>query len=187
MEEEKKKEIQWFENLPPGEKEPSDESMKAFRAAQNSGKTRTAVNLEKHTADAYGWLNRIAGKLGARNRLDWAYHALRGVLHALRDRMTPEEVFQLSAQLPLLIRGIFFEGYQITGKPEKMTKLELLNRIEKEMGEGHVIKAKTAFMAVLKVLYDHVTEGELDDIYATMPTDIKEFWDRSLKTSESFI
>lgn len=175
---EKRKELRWFENLRSGEESEETELI------SNGGKP--SVNLEKHVAETQKWLNDIADLMGARNRPDWAYHALRGVLQALRDRMTPQEVFQLSAQLPLLIRGIYFEGYQPADKPEKIHKEELLNRIEKEMGPACDIQAKVAFMAVLKVLYDHVTEGELNDIYATMPKDIKEFWDRSLKSLTSY-
>lgn len=41
-----------------------------------------------------------------------AYHALRGVLFTLRDRLTVEEAAHFASQLPLLIRGIFYEGYR---------------------------------------------------------------------------
>ena len=36
-----------------------------------------------------------------------AYLALRATLHALRDRLTVDEVAQLGAQLPMLIRGFY--------------------------------------------------------------------------------
>ena len=40
-----------------------------------------------------------------------AYSVLRAVLHQLRDRLTPEEAVDLAAQLPLIVRGIYFEGW----------------------------------------------------------------------------
>jgi Uncharacterized conserved protein (DUF2267) len=43
--------------------------------------------------------------------------ALRSVLHVLRNRLTPEQAVHLGAQLPLLVRGIFYEGWRIAGKP----------------------------------------------------------------------
>ena len=42
-----------------------------------------------------------------------AYRALRSVLHVLRDRLTPEQAVHLGAQLPLLVRGIFYDGWRI--------------------------------------------------------------------------
>lgn len=62
-------------------------------------------------------------------RLRWsdhhhAYIALRAVLHALRDRLSVEHVAALSAQLPMLVRGFYFEGWHPAGKPVKDRKQE---------------------------------------------------------------
>ena len=62
------------------------------------------VNFEKHIKNAYSWLDEIARTAGTPDRTDWAYNALKSVLHTIRDRTTVEEVFHLSAQLPLFIR-----------------------------------------------------------------------------------
>src|SRR6266851_4782007 len=58
------------------------------------------------------WLKDIMQALGWEDRHK-AYVALRITLHALRDRLTPEEASQLGAQLPMLIRGLYYEaGHQ---------------------------------------------------------------------------
>jgi uncharacterized protein (DUF2267 family) len=54
--------------------------------------------------------------------LDWndrqkAYLALRATLHALRDRLPLEETAQLGAQLPMLVRGFYYEGWDPGDKP----------------------------------------------------------------------
>src|SRR5687768_3605109 len=64
------------------------------------------------------WLNELA------QELDWddrhrALTALRVTLAALRDRLSLEEVAQLGAQLPLVVRGLYYEGWDPSGKPLK--------------------------------------------------------------------
>ena len=72
------------------------------------------------------------------SELDWdghpnkAYLALRTVLHALRDRLTVEEAVDLGAQLPMLIRGLYYEGWTLKGKPHKeRTKADFLIHVKK--------------------------------------------------------
>lgn len=40
-----------------------------------------------------------------------AFRVLRAVLHQLRDRLTIEQASELGGHLPLLMRGLFFEGW----------------------------------------------------------------------------
>ncbi len=118
------------------------------------------------------WLHQISNEMGDPRR-QIAYHALRGVLFALRDRLTIDEVFDLSAQMPMLIRGIFFEGYRPAGKPLKYHKEEFLDRINKELQTGGPVNTETAVKAVLKVMDSHISQGEMDDIRNKMSHDLR--------------
>ncbi|TMB45162.1 MAG: DUF2267 domain-containing protein, partial [Deltaproteobacteria bacterium] len=69
------------------------------------------------------WLKELMGILGSQDR-HMAYLALRATLHALRDRLTVEEVAHLGAQLPMLIRGFYYEGWDPTGKPLRVRRKE---------------------------------------------------------------
>lgn len=138
--------------------------------------TATGFRGFEHTVqETHQWLNEIAAAIGNPDR-QIAYHALRGVLFALRDRITVEEVFNLAAQLPLLIRGIYFEGYKVAGKPEKYRADEFLARVSQELQKVGPVNAEKATAAVLQILDRHISLGETNDIYYSLPKDIRSLW-----------
>jgi uncharacterized protein (DUF2267 family) len=123
------------------------------------------------------WLKEIAQVLGPdRHR---AYHALRAVLHCLRDRLTVDEAAQLGDQLPMLVRGIYYEAWHPAGKPEKIrTREEFLARISTHLPKARPINAEDAARAVFQVLEKHVTAGESEDVVQAMPQEIRTLWPR---------
>jgi uncharacterized protein (DUF2267 family) len=122
------------------------------------------------------WLNELMEVLGWHDRHK-AYLALRVTLHALRDRLTLEEVAQLGAQLPMLIRGFYYEGWDPTGKPLKERhKEEFLARIEEQFSGDDRADAKQVARAVFSVLSDRVTEGEIEDVKHVLPAELRELW-----------
>jgi uncharacterized protein (DUF2267 family) len=122
------------------------------------------------------WLNDLMQVLGWQDRHK-AYMALKATLHALRDRLTVEEVAQLGAQLPMLIRGFYYEGWDPTGKPLRVRhKEEFLARIEQELrGDDHIDPQRVA-RAVFTVLAKRVSEGEIEDVKHVLPTEIRDLW-----------
>ena len=63
--------------------------------------------LDRSVEKANNWINDVAAELETAD-----IHEPYRVLHALRDRLPVPEAAQLSSQLPMLIRGIYFEGWQ---------------------------------------------------------------------------
>lgn len=177
-----KKEIKWFEPLPEEEQEGTVTDEKVSKSSIGlQEKGESAIHFEKFTREFEQWLWSIAGDMDMDDRPDIAFQALRSVLHAIRDRVIPSEVFDLSAQLPLMIRGVFFEGYNLKDKPDKYNADEFLEIIEQGFYGNTSVDAEVALSAVLKVLYEKVSEGEMEDIYGGMPKDIKKLWKQSLK------
>jgi uncharacterized protein (DUF2267 family) len=122
------------------------------------------------------WLNDLNEVLGGRTRHQ-AYSALRATLHALRDRLTVEEVAQLGAQLPMLVRGFYYEGWNPAGKPLKERhREEFLARIRIELGKDDPTEPETIARAVFAVLAKRVTAGEIEDVKHVLPAELRDLW-----------
>ena len=122
------------------------------------------------------WLKDLMGMLGWDDKQK-AYGALRAVLHALRDRLTVEEVAQLGAQMPMLIRGIYYEGWDPTGKPVRQRhKDQFLARIEEQLKRNDDIDPEKIARAVFTVLANRISEGEIEDIEHVLPVELRELW-----------
>lgn len=103
-----------------------------------------------------------------------AYVAMKAALHALRDRLTIDEAVQLAAQLPMLVRGFYYEGWDPSNKPLKERhKREFLAHIAREFAE---YDSEAVARAVFRVLLRHVSEGEIDAIKRQMPAELEELW-----------
>lgn len=124
---------------------------------------------------AHDWLNELGGALGTDNKR-LLYRALRSTLHALRDRLTLEEVAQLGAQLPMLLRGLYYEGWDPTGKPIRVRhKDEFLVPIANALANDDV-DAEEAARAVFRVLANRITSGEMKDIKHILPESVRALW-----------
>lgn len=134
----------------------------------------TALNIFDGTLQkTHLWLREIRDELGYGDE-HLAYNALRAALHALRDRLTLDEAVQLGAQLPLLVRGIYYDGWTPRGKPEKMHVELFLERIREGFrGEDAPDPQKIA-RAVFKVLSRRVSEGEVREVVDVLPKDLRQ-------------
>ncbi|MFP3951157.1 MAG: DUF2267 domain-containing protein [Candidatus Bathyarchaeia archaeon] len=118
------------------------------------------------------WLNIVQEELKWPDE-ERVYDATKAVLQALRDRLPIEEAHEFAAQLPMLMKGIYFDGYDPTDKPLKIrSREEFLERVRKNFG-NQPLDAEKATKAVLRMLYKKLSGGELEDIKGNMPNDIK--------------
>jgi uncharacterized protein (DUF2267 family) len=122
------------------------------------------------------WLKEIADRMGWLDR-SRAYHALRAVLHALRDRLTVEAAAALGAQLPMLVRGFYYEGWHPHGKPLKERhKEEFLAHIAEGFRNDPVDPEEVA-QAVFEVIGRHVTAGAIEGVKRSLPAEIRSLWE----------
>jgi len=122
------------------------------------------------------WLKELSRELGADSKKQ-AYSALRAVLHTLRDRLTIDEAADLGAQLPMLIRGIYYDEWDPSKMPVKDRHLDdFLNHIRENYRGDPQTQPETITKAVFKLLQHKVTEGEIKDIKSMMPKQLLELW-----------
>lgn len=122
------------------------------------------------------WINELAG------RLDWTSSRdvlllMRSTLHAIRDHLRVDESAQFSAQLPLLIRGMYFENWVPKMTPIKERKLTaFVSRIEDLVSDIIEYRGAADIQVVLKMLNARISQGEVEDIRANLPAEIRDFW-----------
>ena len=106
-----------------------------------------------------------------------AFHALRAGLHAVRDRLPIAEAVHLGAQLPTLVRGIYYDGFRLTNDESKIrTKAEMIQRVQRELEPDKRLSALAVLHAVIGLLEKHVSAGEIDKVVSTLPKAIAEMW-----------
>jgi uncharacterized protein (DUF2267 family) len=115
--------------------------------------------------DVYGW------PVEERHR---AYEALRAVLHTLRDRLTVQEAADLAAQLPMLVRGFYYEGWVPSRVPIKMDRDDFLGRVRHELPFELEGSTEDLVVATLLAVERFVSDGEWRDIAAIVPADVRE-------------
>jgi uncharacterized protein (DUF2267 family) len=132
-------------------------------------------NFTQAAQQAQSWVNELA------DDLDWderrSYRLLRCVLHALRDWLPPAEVVDLSAQLPVLIRGIYFEGWE----PQQSqvwdrSKDRFIERIEDTFGADWLDDPERAVVAAFRLIDRHVSRGQIEDVRSSMKKALRKLW-----------
>ncbi|WP_257883465.1 DUF2267 domain-containing protein [Roseobacter insulae] len=132
--------------------------------------------IDRATHVTHDWINELSG------RLDWsskrsALRLLRVTLHHLRDHLLLDEMAQFSAQLPLLIRGIFFEGWVPKRTPIKeRSAADFIGFIETQLGETEEYRGSEDIRCVFDLLNARLSAGEIEDVRASLPSAIRALW-----------
>ena len=131
----------------------------------------TVRQLSAATQQVQEWINDLASRSPFENP-EQAYSVLRAVLHAVRDRLTADEVAQLGAQLPMILRGIYFEGWRPALAPNDFDTVdEFYERIRASLdgGEAGSLDLRAATDATLRLLTDRVDPGEMRHVGNQLP------------------
>ncbi|MEX0760014.1 MAG: DUF2267 domain-containing protein [Tistlia sp.] len=122
------------------------------------------------------WLKKLVEEHHFRDR-HHAYSALRAVLHALRDRLTVEQAAHLAAQLPTLVRGIYYEGWHPAGTPAAYRQVQdFADRVAAQLPPTFPRDALTTTQAVFDLLTQELDAGEIAKVKATLPEPLRGLW-----------
>lgn len=128
------------------------------------------IDRTLHTTNI--WLDEIMEDLGPDRQFAW--HVLGTVLRGLRDRLSPDLAAHLGAQLPLLVRGAYYERYRPAKTPERLRSLdEFLSGIGDELSMTRPVNAEDAFRVVCRVLDRHIEGGQTRKVWEALPEDIR--------------
>ena len=124
-----------------------------------------------------GWLNSINEELGWWGDRQLAYHALRSTLQTLRDRLTVDMAAHLGAQLPLLVRGIYYEGWKPSNTPLKVrTQEEFLSVIEERYKQREPVDFDELARAVFKTVNRHIAPDQAEKIREILGDELRSLW-----------
>ncbi|SDF92726.1 Uncharacterized conserved protein, DUF2267 family [Limimonas halophila] len=127
------------------------------------------------------WLKQLMTELESDDRRE-AYHSLRASFHVLRDRLPPENAVHFGQQLPMLLRGLFYENWHIAGTPTTERHIaEFVNRTGEELPRTSGLEPEAALRASFAVMWDRMDEGEIHKTIRTLPAGLRDLWPRDAR------
>ena len=137
----------------------------------------TSVAAIEHTEQiTHEWLTELAD-IGSFDNEAQAYSAFRAVLHALRDRLTIDQAAHLSDQMPMLVRGLYFESWKPSVVPTPIRNMqEFFEEVQHNLGGNVTIDPPRAVEAVFRLLDSKISAGEIDHVKSQLPGEIQALW-----------
>jgi uncharacterized protein (DUF2267 family) len=137
--------------------------------------------FDKHCQEANRFIKDLALQLGTPDDTDHAIRILRCVFKALRRRIIPDESLHIISQLPLILKGLYVDGWDIN-EPLSEAKtfdeflFDIRNNTETNAGIDFANDelARKKITIVFSALKEFVSEGELDHIRDELPKEIAE-------------
>ncbi|MFJ3822514.1 DUF2267 domain-containing protein [Streptomyces nodosus] len=118
------------------------------------------------------WLKSVCEALKIDDR-HLAHRVLRTWLHTFRDRLTIEVAAHFAAQLPELMRGAYYDGWNPSAVPIKYDREGYVSRFAHEARvPAEDVPRITA--AVTAAVHQHVSPGTLESALEQLPHDIRD-------------
>ena len=107
-----------------------------------------------------------------------AFVVLRATMKVVRDRIEPGEALHLGGQLPALLRGYFFEGFDMANikRPKSSCKgvNEFLGEVRDYLEAYDFMDLEKVVPIALNVILDNIDRGEASQVIHQLPKDLQE-------------
>ena len=131
--------------------------------------------FDKTLQTTHRWLGEIESTIGPDRQIAW--HVLGAVLRALRDRLPLGLAAHLGAQLPLVVRGLYYDQFQPAQLPlQQRTADEFLEHISRGLTGIRPVNVQEATQAVFGVLNHYVDPNEIAKVRDALPEEIRRLW-----------
>src|SRR3954467_8080396 len=121
------------------------------------------------------WLNEICDDLGPDKQLAWK--VLSTVLHKLRDRLTINLAAHLGAQLPLVIRGVYYDQFEPGKMPSDFrSRDDFVAEVGQSLSVTRPVDTEEAIRSVFRVLSRHISEGQINKVRDALPKSLRQMW-----------
>jgi uncharacterized protein (DUF2267 family) len=131
--------------------------------------------FDKTIQETQRWLNIMMEELETDDR-KLAFGVLRAVLHSLRDRIGPQNAVHLAAQLPMLLRGAYYEGWHSAAPPTRERHREaFLSHIRTEL-KAAPVGPEEAARAAFAALAECLDPAEVTKVLGVLPLELRSLW-----------
>ncbi len=135
----------------------------------------TLQDLRVAVSETEAWVDDVTRRLGWHDR-ERAYRILLATLHALRDSLPRDEAIYIGAQLPPLLRGLYYEGWHPGAHLSANSRSAFFQRIHDSVHRDPGIDVEEAARAVFAALAARLPAGELEDAKAATPEPLHSLW-----------
>jgi len=135
--------------------------------------SRTGVDsLDRSIDKTNMWLADVASSFGTEDRR-LAYRVTRSWLHILRDRLPVPVAAHIAAQLPELLRGVFYDGWNPSKVPIKFGRDEYIARFARD-AQIHHSEVPLAGRNVSSAMRKHMSDGAIKEALGVLPGEIRD-------------
>lgn len=138
--------------------------------------TTTGLDVfDKTLHSTHVWLDEIMADLGPDRRVAWK--VLGSVLHAIRDGLQVDLAAHLGAQLPLLVRGLYYDQFHPARQPVDWHSPErLFEAVSDALSDIRPVDPQDAVASVFALLSRHLSAGQVGKVRQAMPHGIRAIW-----------